>query len=449
MGTMSEFTYAIPDKLNDASFLPLPDQPILRVLVIGHGHLAERQAPTYEHWLQKGVEVHCADVEGSKLDDCLPGIHRHVIPEDDDAIIKAAPFDLLLINNVPELHFATALHYAACAKQIIIQKPQDLNYPLIRTLSTARGFENFRRKIGVHDHYRNKGAVPALMNALPKLYTQFGQIRRSMLFLTEHKSVNEEIDRAPSLDCGMIQDLGVHMIDLMLECILAVGEWQGEVDERLHRRIGGTIEVKSCVKMREMSSALGDDIETFSAIDLRVIEAIEFPFGHARTHRRTHEFDVLIVVGKGLAIEQGVSEDLKAVALEFERERDFYAVADLTTQGVMGFSSTGINRHHGGLNRPLMLISPSPPDHAVSGLGGLDYPQWQSFSLAEHVAAFAAKCKQWDAAKQMSAYPYRRGLRDLIRGLATAHNTIRPTWADLPPLTTFQIKQPRAEPHFD
>lgn len=51
-------------------------------------------------------------------------------------------------------------------------------------------------------------------------------------------------------------------------------------------------------------SILGDNIETCAVMDLRVTEGIEFPAGHPNARRFKHTFDVLIVVGKGLAIEQ-------------------------------------------------------------------------------------------------------------------------------------------------
>jgi len=448
--TMIEREFPIPPKdINNLS-VNWPSEPLRNILVMGHGALAMRQKPTYEHWLQVGVEVHCADADPSKLDDCLDGVHRYVIPGEEQRLLKAAPFDLLCINNVPELHLATALKFDTYAQRIIIQKPQDLNFPLIRTLNTATGFEHLRARAVVHDHYKNKSPFAALLRELPVLHARYGQFRRILFFLTEAKSVNDELDRASSLRCGIVQDLGVHMVDLMLECMLAATEWRdSEKDDRVHRRVGGTIKIESCVKFRQQASVLGDDVETFSALDLHVTEYIEFPADSKFAHKRQHEFDILIVLGKGLAIEQDVVEDLKAIVIEFEREDSFYSVIDLASQGVAGMPSDDVNRQHGGLNRPLMLISPKPPEHALWGAGGLDYPQWQTFLMGEQVTAIAETARQWESSRNMGAYPRHRPLGDFIRQLALRQNRIRPLWGDLPPLTNFQIRLPRAQPYFD
>lgn len=59
-----------------------------KVLVIAHGDLATRQRPTYQHWLKRGVEVHGADVDPAKLEDCLDGIHRYVLPDEKQRLIS-------------------------------------------------------------------------------------------------------------------------------------------------------------------------------------------------------------------------------------------------------------------------------------------------------------------------------------------------------------------------
>jgi hypothetical protein len=448
--------YPIPVKVRNDSSSQEPQEPIRKVLVIGHGDLANRQRPTYEHWLNEGVEVHCADVYSVQLDDCLEGIHRYVLPGEKHKLAALGPdhFDLLCVNNVPELHIATALEYNTLARQIIIQKPQDLNFPLIRTMAEARGYEDFRNKAKIHDHYRNKGVVPALLKVLADLHTDYGQFRRLLFFLTESKSVNDEVERAASLKCGMIQDLGVHMLSLLLDCIPVGVEWEDERgSDRLHRRLGGEIEVVHCPKLRVQNSILGDHVETFAAIDLRICERIEFPAGTQWAKERLHTFDVLIVVGKGLAIEQGISRDLKVIVAEYERN-GYEAMVDLMAQGIQGIQDylpeggQEINKHHGGLNRPLLLISPNPPEHALRGLGGLDYQQWQDFSFAQHIASNVEIAQKLESPVYMQAYPPQRPLGDLVRGLAT-EGQIRPTWGNLEPLTRYSsIAISRSEDYY-
>jgi hypothetical protein len=448
-------TYPIPAVASDDASGQGPQEPIGKVLVIGHGDLAKRQRPTYEHWLNEGVEVHCADVDPRQLDDCLDGIHRYRLPDEKHRLAALGPdyFDLVCVNNFPEVHIATALEFNTLARQIVIQKPQDLNFPLISTMSRARGYGDFRHKAKIHDHYRNKSAVAALKRALTNLHADYGQFRRLLFFLTESKSVNDEVDRAASLECGMIQDIGVHMLSLLLECIPLGMEWHDDPGgERLHRRLSGEIEVVECPRLRMQNSVLGDHVETFSAIDLRIFERIEFPAGSRWAKPRQHMFDVLIVIGKGLAIEQGVSQDLKVIVAQYERN-GYEAVVDLSTQGTQGIQDylaeggEEINKHHGGLNRPLLLASPNPPTHALRGFGGTEYQQWQDFSAAQHVASIVQIAQQLESGAYMDAYPTQRPLGDLLRELA-AKRRIRSTWGDLGPLTRYLIKMPQPEDCF-
>jgi hypothetical protein len=359
-------------------------------------------------------------------------------------------FDVLFVNNVPELHLVTALECSTLAKRIIIQKPQDLNFPLIRTIAAANGFQDFRDKTVIHDHYRNKGGVPALLNVLPDLHRDYGQFRRLLFFLTECRSVNDEVDRAPSLKCGMIQDLGVHMLTLFLECMALGTKWEDRRDsDNWHERTNAEVEVVACPKLHVLSSILGD-AETFAAIDLRVKELIEFPAARPGPTKRERNLDALIVVGKGLAIEQGVNEDLKVVVAQFERGEGYEAVIDLATQepsGIQQYLTQGgqeVNKLHGGLNRPLMLISPNPPVHALEGLGGAGYQQWQGLPFAESVATIVQAAKQLLPASYVGGYLAGRPLGDLLRELATG-NHVRPIWGDLGPLTRYLIRMPRPQ----
>jgi hypothetical protein len=139
---------------------------------------------------------------------------------------------------------------------------------------------------------------------------------------------------------------------------------------------------------------------------------------------------------------------LKTVVVEFERPQ-YYAVVDLATLGVKELEKEGISRSHGGLNLPLMLISPNPPEHAVQAQGGTDYPLWQSISLGQHVAAIAEASKKWSHDQRMSAYPYLRPVGDLIRELASFGLIRKSVWSGLPPLTNFQVDEPRPANYID
>ena len=423
--------------------------PSLRkVAIVGHGALATRQAEAHKHWIENGIEVHCADIDSDRLDDCVEGSQRYVLPDEEGRFLAQGPFDYLFVNNIPEEHLATAMYYGTYAKRIVIQKPQDLNFPLIETFLESPGLRALLGKTAVHDHYRNKGVVPALFSQLPGLLARNGLFKRMMFFLTESKGVNDEYERAASLQCGMIQDLGVHTFDLVLETLLNVEQWQaGERDDQIQRRIGGTIEIEKVAKYRQQSSILGDIVETIAAIDIHVTDEIEYPAGAKNARRFQHGFDVLIALGKGVSIEQGYPFDLKSVVIEFERE-NFNCIVDLKSLAVVGISPQGVNRKHGGMSRPLMLLSPKPPEHATSGLGGPDYRQWQSMRLSRCVAKMANDAQASEIGQAMGAYPPGRPLGDLLRSMAGS-GRIRPVWNNLPPLTNYRIEQPAESPFFD
>ena len=430
------------------------NEPVGKVLVVGHGDLASRQRASYLHWMTEGAVVHCADIDPWQLEDCPEGVLRYDAsdPGELDRITKSAPFDLLLVNTPPEVHLATALQYSPFAKQIIISAPQDSNYPLIKTISTLPAFADLRRRILIHDHYRNRDVFSALLSKLPMLHRDYGQFRRMLLFLVETTSVNDELTRAASLKSGVLQDLGVHMISLFLELLGVGSEWStGQNDDRLHRRETVEIDVLTCSASREVNSILGDQVETFAAIDLRVRERISFPAHTKDARLREHCFDALIVVGKGLSVEYGVQQDLKAMSIEFEQGN---IAVDLDSQATIGVPSylpiSGqINRHHGGINRPLMLLSSHPPDHAQWGFGGEKYRQWQPLDLSEQVALHIniARKMMMDS-RLMGAYPDGLPLGDFVRRLA-AENQIRPIWMKLPPLTQLLVKLARPQEYYD
>lgn len=445
---MSQYSYRIEAPLITDSVLSWPRGRIHKVLAIGHGDIANRQASVYKHWLDNGVKLHFADISEVALGDCLPGAEAYLLPREDGKLRKAGVFDLVLVNNLPELHLITALEYSKFARRMIIQKPQDLNFPLIKTVSKALGYEQFRAKTVIHDHYRNKGAFQALLHALPALHERNGRFTRLIAFLTESRSVREEEHRLASLECGMIQDLAVHMLDLAVECALSIETWRASPGrEAKYRRKAATFKVRNCVRLREVNTPLDDDIETFSAIDLEVEEELEYPHNAEKPHSLKHTYDVLIVVGKGLALEPDLHEDLKAVFVEFEREGQS-VVADLARQEVAGIPSNGVNRQHGGLTRPLFLLSDEPPGHATAGIGGLDARQWQPFTVAQHVSAIADLARRRAGTKFPPAYPYLRALSDLLRELASEEK-IRPTWSTLPSLSELRGESERPAEFYD
>lgn len=169
------------------------DKDLSKVLIVGHGSFSMRQRPSYSQWVAEGVEVHCADVDPRHLETCPDGVIQHDLSEvPESQLLKTAPFDLVLVNNYPQLHLATALKYSSsCSGHIIIPAPHDLNANLISTLASAPGFADFRAQLRIHDHYRNKDAFPAFLEVLPLIHQHYGQFQRICLFLVECRSVND------------------------------------------------------------------------------------------------------------------------------------------------------------------------------------------------------------------------------------------------------------------
>jgi hypothetical protein len=172
---------------------------IEKVLVVGHGNLATRQRPIHEHWLARGVEVHCADTEERSLEDCVTGSIPWILPRQEKEMLAAGPWNLVLVNNVPQEHLSTATFLGSHGDLILIQKPQDLNYPLIETVATSKSLQGMVHRSFIHDHYRNKDVVAALLTELPKQIARNGFITKVMFFLTEGRNVNSEQSRFGSL----------------------------------------------------------------------------------------------------------------------------------------------------------------------------------------------------------------------------------------------------------
>lgn len=210
------------------------------------------------------------------------------------------------------------------------------------------------------------------------------------------------------------------------------------------------IEVVACSAYRQLNSILDDNVETFAAIDMRVTESTKFPSHAPGFHVSSHTFDVLIVVGTGLSVEHGIEADLKVLTAEFAGGQE--VTLDFNSHTVLGFPENdsvrkNINRHHGGINRPLMLLSPTPPEHAQSGYGGKRFQQWQTLALSEQVAQNVHAAKQLMAPRTRGAYPLGYALGDLIKMLATS-NQIRPVWGDLRPLTRLLVNAPLSDQYF-
>jgi len=273
-----------------------------------------------------------------------------------------------------------------------------------------------------------------------------------MFFITESKSVLDEKARSNALGCGMIQDLGVHMFDLFLETLIYCNEWKCDPnDDRMARRVGGHIDLMSVAKQVQQNTPFSGGVETFAAIDLRVTEQIAMPIRPGQSDIsdvpvHDNSFDVLFVLGKGVVPTQGVAKDVKAIVIEHERKGS-PTIIDLASLGTIGIPNDDINTHHGGMNRPLMLLATNPPDHAMERLGGHEYAQWQSFALGMRVAKIANSASSIQPGR-MSAYINQRPIPDLLHDMVN-EGELRSTWSDIRSLQQYSAASIKDSTFFD
>jgi hypothetical protein len=202
-------------------------------------------------------------------------------------------------------------------------------------------------------------------------------LRGAIFFLVERNTIEEkEMHRRKALECGMLFELAVHMISILQEIVPKSITWYGKghgTYERRNRRI----EVVACITAKDGASLLrastvmpGREAETFGAIELKVTEEIY----HAES-RETVEgtFPVLVVVGKGLPGDEGMTRDLKTVVLNF---KDGASVTlDLDTYGISGFDQSTLQDagydqlefNQRGINLALILAA---QNHFCPGEGG-------------------------------------------------------------------------------
>ncbi len=426
-------------------------------LVLGTGNLLKRQWKAYEEWLSQGVQLHFADIKHPTHVN-IPSRANYVNMDTERTSIgqlatktKRGKFDYVFVNTVPDLHLALALEFWNVAHRVIIQKPQDTCFPLIRTLGSSTSHLEFLKRTFVWDHYRNKGSVAAFFEHLPKRMSEYGQIKQVVLFITESKNIHDEDSRIGSLRFGMVQDLGVHMFSVFLESLLRADRWNlAPDDKRTQKRTGATITLDHVTKWRQQHAPIPSEAETFAALDFTVHETIARmnEKGGRADSEFPHKFNVLVVLGKGVFPAPGANRDLKTIVVEYEKPGAM-SVIDLSSLGVSGLEGNNINYHHGGLNRPLNLLAPEPSDHALGGLGGLRYPQWQPFRFAEQIASVAHAAQNWPCS-DVPGYEYGKPLPYFIREL-TSRGLIADCYKGLAdmPLLNFAVDRTKDPIFFD
>lgn len=234
---------------------------------------------------------------------------------------KDRVFTHIYIANWPEQHILSAMRWTSLAPRgvIIITKPLDLNIPQVQTIAAGK-FPGFKGKIFVDDHYRNKSSV----RALHRMFGQFsqanglnyGKLKSFRMWLVERKTAEDE-NRREALECGLIWDLATHLISFIQLFFLdaphlglsgyAQGNYGNPEDVRM--------EIRKVLRMRYVGCELKrEDAETLAVIEVAII------FGY-QTYGGPVETTVsgLLVVGKGAARFEGVTDPVKQLDFSFER----------------------------------------------------------------------------------------------------------------------------------
>jgi hypothetical protein len=283
------------------------------------------------------------------------------------SLARDGGLDAVYVANYAHQHIGCALEFYNFARNIIVAKPLDtcLEY-LLNITKDQDNFCHLLRKLYVHDHYLHKPGVTFLRDRMAELHSEHDFLDSIELFLVERATIEKsERARVKALSCGMIFDLAVHLISILQAIVPINLAWQSQAEGSYERR-SRRIEVTACTTAKSAGSMLGEstvirgrEAETFGVIELLVTEQVS----HENGDVLDKHFPVLVVVGKGLPGEPGMTRDLKTIVLNF---RDGAEVAlDLDTYQFRGVDSAflkaagyeNIDRRQRGINLPLVAAA--------------------------------------------------------------------------------------------
>jgi GNAT superfamily N-acetyltransferase len=350
-----------------------------RLLIIGTGAIIKKMAPSWECFNKAGVKIFAADVEPNPQGlPALPPVAKFYNcrnrNEQSDLLkeARAEPFDLAYLSTIPELHLAEVFKHDCLVRNFIIPKPVDSHFGLLETLHAQQKVEGSYRdlvkRIFVHDHYRNKPLTAYLKGHMQDLHRRNGYLKNIRLYIVEHGTIQKEFRRRRSLECGMILDLAPHALSVVCELVPNEMEWmdlEGNTFKRMHREI----RVVDAVRGRDNACILHRPLaETFAALHFRITETIHFIPKEDATYvdASTRDFDLLIVVGKGISLGEtqgeGCSQDLKAIEVEFDGQIvrgnfDTNAVSGVIDEQLHCKLMSRVNPDHRGLNLPFLELA--------------------------------------------------------------------------------------------
>jgi hypothetical protein len=385
-----------------------------RILIVGTGAIVKKMEPTWALYQKRGARIYAADVvdkpsalaalpKETTFYNCRNRDRLRALQDE----AKRKPFDCAYLSTLPELHLAEALKYDSLVHRFIIPKPIDSHFTLLETFHNqqkdAGAYNDLVGRICVHDHYRNKPLTSYLKGHMTDLLRRNGYLKNIRLYIVEHRTIQSEWRRRPSLECGMILDLAPHALSVLYELVPNEMEWT-DTEGHTFQRIRREIRVVNAVLGRDNNSILHDPrAETFATLHFKVIETIHFsPKDEPKVvDAFPHEFDVLIIVGKGISLsgadDKSGERDLKAIEIEFDGQIvrgnfDTNAVSGVIDERLHERLLKEVNPDHRGLNLPMMELATN--GFSLDFKNGKLISPFQSFEEAFRIARLLEDCRK-------------------------------------------------------
>ncbi len=261
------------------------------------------------------------------------------------------PLTHIFVANWPPQHLLTAFKFSEICPggQIIISKPMDINLPLIETVASGV-WPDITNKIFVHDHYRNKGAIEPVFQALPNLIDIYGRVRDFEFYLIECKTVEDE-KRLEALNEGVIFDLASHLFAIVQLFFLDSPNPALAIPELVLDTV--SLEMRSVARARYANCQIeNSNAETFAAIELKIIARYSKP-GNKRT--LTYRIPGLLVVGKGIKPSQSITAAMKGLRFNQELQtRTVNLVHNDVNPPLSDLQFASINWQEDGFNAPIV-----------------------------------------------------------------------------------------------
>lgn len=344
-----------------------------KVLWIGYGDLARKCKEAFFVIKDNGYDLIALDVKDEPVGLKTFTPDKLFLRKSKDhhnelvSMAKRDGFEAIYVANYGHQHISSAIEFQHYTPHIIIAKPLDTCLDFLLNINKDRNnFTHLLPSIFIHDHYMNKPGVNFLKDLMLTLHADHNFIESIKLFLVERETIeNKEQHRIKSLECGMLFDLAVHMISILQAIIPEKITWSD--GQGIYERIAREISVIACITAKDAGSLLGKstviqgrEAETFGLIELKVSEKI---YHEGIQEPIDKEFPVLIVVGKGVPPEQGITRDLKTIVLNFRSGAEI--ALDLDTYGMRGiddktlrakgYGSIAFNQR--GINLPLITAA--------------------------------------------------------------------------------------------